>query len=152
MVTAGVNILGSTKLPRQIFEMGRIVNRIVLVSAGSTLWRPTLGYQPWALVPVAFFLEAQKKAKKRPKPRLQHSGSVWRPLRPVPVRSSAGAQNPTVISSALFRHGLQSYQSLTSCLSNRCAKIVQPGVTGIFTKVFHWSKPVPHITDRWSCR
>ena len=99
----------------------------------------------------SFFSGSQKKAKKRPKPRLQHSGSEWRPLRPVPVRSSAGAQNPTVDSNSLFRHGLQSYQSLTSCLSSRCAKIVQPGVTGIFTKVFTWSTPAPHITGMRSC-
>ena len=51
--------------------------------------------------------------------------------------ASVGAQLPTVGSRALFRHGLQSYPSMPSYLSSRCAKLVPPGVSGIFTKVFN---------------
>ena len=43
-MTAGVNISTSTRRelnsPRQIFEMGPIVNRTMLVGAVSTLWQP----------------------------------------------------------------------------------------------------------------
>ena len=58
------------------------------------------------------------------------------PFGPLSRTTSAGAQLPTVEIGSDFSHWLQSYQSMPSYLSSRCTKIVPPGVTGIFPKVF----------------
>ena len=109
------------------------------LEASSTVFTMHIGLPAVGTGTKRFFSEASQspqfhssRRRNRDFPTLAAYGS---PPGPLLVRSSAGAQNPTVGSRSLFRHGLQSYQSLTSCLSNRCVKIVQPGVTSIFMKV-----------------
>ena len=100
----------------------------------------TLGYQPWGQVPL--FSQA-KKGQALFLLLLEGRNSDFSELRAyaglfglLSRTSTGGAQLPAMGSRVLLRHGLQSYPSMPSCLSSRCAKIVPPGVTGIFTKAF----------------